>query len=82
MGSIIGMLVIGFLAGLIARAIKPGNDKMGCLLTTGLGIAGSFVAGYLGRMLGLYGEDSAVGFIAAIIGAIIILLIYGFFTKK
>lgn len=80
--GIIGMLVIGFVAGLIARALKPGNDKMGCFLTTGLGIAGSFVAGFIGSSLGWYHQGEPVGFVASVIGALIILVIYGIATKK
>lgn len=82
MWSIIVAIVIGFLAGLIARAIHPGNDKAGFLMTTILGIAGSLIATYGGRMLGLYGENSAAGFIASVIGAIIILFIYNMVTKN
>jgi uncharacterized membrane protein YeaQ/YmgE (transglycosylase-associated protein family) len=82
MWSIIVAIVIGFVAGLIARAIHPGDDKAGFVMTTVLGIAGSLVATFLGRMLGLYSEGSAAGFIASIIGAIIILFIYNFATKK
>ncbi|SUO93911.1 GlsB/YeaQ/YmgE family stress response membrane protein [Suttonella ornithocola] len=80
--GIIGMLVIGFLAGLVARAIKPGDDKMGCFLTAGLGIAGSFVAGFLGSSLGWYQQGEPVGFVASVIGAIIILVIFGLVSKK
>ena len=76
MFSLIGAIIIGFVAGLIARAIHPGNDKTGFIMTTVLGIAGSLLATYGGRILGLYGENSAAGFIASVVGAIIILFIY------
>jgi len=70
-------IVIGGLAGLIAKAIMPGRDPGGCIVTIVLGIAGAVLAGFLGRTLGWYGEgDTGAGFIAAIIGAIIILFIY------
>lgn len=82
MWSLIVAIVIGFIAGLIARAIHPGNDKAGFVMTTVLGIAGSLLATYGGRLLGLYGENSAAGFIASIIGAIIILFIYNMLSKK
>lgn len=82
MWALIVTIVIGFLAGLIARAIHPGNDKAGFIVTTLLGIAGSLLATYGGRMLGLYGENSAAGFIASVIGAIIVLFIYNFVSKK
>lgn len=82
MWAIIVAIVIGFIAGLVARAIHPGNDKAGFLMTTALGIAGSLLATFLGRMLGLYSEGSAAGFIASVIGAIIILFIYNMVTKN
>ncbi|WP_122901790.1 GlsB/YeaQ/YmgE family stress response membrane protein [Acinetobacter sp. B51(2017)] len=82
MWSLIVAIVVGFVAGLIARALHPGDDKAGFLMTTVLGIAGSLLATYAGRLLGLYGENSAAGFIASIIGAIIILFIYNMLSKK
>ncbi len=80
-GSIIGMIVIGFLAGLLARALKPGSDRFGCLLTTGLGMAGSLVAGYLGSVIGWYQPGEASGFIASVIGAVILLFVYDLASK-
>ncbi|WP_228273571.1 GlsB/YeaQ/YmgE family stress response membrane protein [Acinetobacter junii] len=76
MWSLIVAIVVGFFAGLIARALHPGNDKAGFIVTTALGIAGSLLATYGGRLLGLYGDNSAAGFIASVIGAVIILFIY------
>jgi uncharacterized membrane protein YeaQ/YmgE (transglycosylase-associated protein family) len=70
-------IVIGGLAGLIAKAIMPGRDPGGCIVTILLGIGGAVVAGFIGRALGWYDEsDTGAGFIAAIIGALIILFIY------
>jgi uncharacterized membrane protein YeaQ/YmgE (transglycosylase-associated protein family) len=82
MWSLIVAIVVGFFAGLIARALHPGNDKAGFIVTTALGIAGSLLATYGGRLLGLYGENSAAGFIASVIGAVIILFIYNLIMKK
>ncbi|RZI73873.1 MAG: GlsB/YeaQ/YmgE family stress response membrane protein [Rubrivivax sp.] len=82
MMSILGTLFIGLIAGFIARAIKPGNDGMGWIMTAILGVAGAFLAGYLGAALGFYQQGEPVGFIASVIGAIILLVIYGFFKKK
>ena len=82
MWSLIVAIVVGFIAGLIARAIHPGNDKAGFIVTTLLGIAGSLLATYGGRLLGLYGDNSAAGFIASIIGALVILFIYNLVSKK
>ena len=82
MWSLIVAIVVGFIAGLIARAIHPGNDKAGFLIPALLGIAGSLLATYGGRLLGLYGDNSAAGFIASVIGAIIILFLYNLVSKK
>ena len=82
MWSLIVAIVVGFLAGLVARAIHPGNDKAGFVVTALLGIAGSLLATYGGRLLGWYGDNAAAGFIASVIGAIIILFIYNLVTKK
>lgn len=73
--EIIGMIVVGFIVGLIARAVKPGNDRMGIIFTTLLGIAGSFLAGYLGQAMGLYTTGEPAGWIASVIGAVLLLVI-------
>lgn len=80
--NIIWMVVIGFIAGLVARAVKPGDDSMGLIMTSILGIAGSLVAGFIGKALGWYQEGELTGFIASVIGAIIILFIFGVLKKK
>jgi uncharacterized membrane protein YeaQ/YmgE (transglycosylase-associated protein family) len=75
--SIIGTIVVGFIVGLLARAIKPGNDRMGIIMTTLLGIAGAFIARYAGMAMGWYSEGEPAGWIASIVGAIILLAIFG-----
>ena len=75
--SIIGTIVVGFIVGLIARAIKPGDDRMGLIMTTLLGIAGAFIARYVGQAMGLYTADQPAGWIASVLGAIVLLVIYG-----
>jgi uncharacterized membrane protein YeaQ/YmgE (transglycosylase-associated protein family) len=76
--SIIWTIVIGFLAGVIAKFIMPGpNEPSGFILTTILGIVGAFVATYLGQALGWYGPGQGAGLIGAVVGAIIVLLVYG-----
>ena len=72
----LGWIVIGALAGIIAKAIMPGKDPGGCIVTILLGVAGAMLAGFLGNTLGWYRQGEGAGFIAAIIGAIIILFIY------
>ena len=75
--SILGTIIVGFIVGLIARAIKPGDDRMGLIMTTLLGIAGAFVARYVGQAMGWYQANEPAGWIASVIGAIILLVIYG-----
>ena len=77
MFSIIGTIVVGFIVGLIARAVKPGNDKLGLIMTTLLGIAGAFLARYAGSAMGWYQPEEPAGWIASVIGAVILLFIYG-----
>lgn len=80
---IIVTIIIGFLAGVIAKFIMPGpNEPSGFILTTILGIIGAFVATYVGQAVGWYGPDQGAGFIGAIVGAIIILAIWGFFARR
>lgn len=82
MMSILGTLFIGLIAGFIARAIKPGDDGMGWIMTAVLGVAGSFLASYGGAALGLYAPGEAVGFIASVVGAVILLFVFGLLRKK
>ena len=80
--GIIVTIIVGFIVGLIARAIMPGTQAMGFIMTTILGIVGALLAGYGGAALGLYGPGQPVGWIASVIGAIIVLWIYGMVSKK
>jgi uncharacterized membrane protein YeaQ/YmgE (transglycosylase-associated protein family) len=69
------MAIIGFVVGLIARAILPGTQSLGIILTAVLGIAGSFLAGFAGKAMGWYTDGQPAGFIASIVGAIVLLFI-------
>jgi uncharacterized membrane protein YeaQ/YmgE (transglycosylase-associated protein family) len=69
-------IVIGLIAGAIAKAVTPGRDPGGCLVTIVIGIAGAVLAGFLGQQLGWYDEGEGAGFIAAIVGAVLILFVY------
>jgi len=80
--AFIGTLIVGLVVGLIARAIKPGDDSMGWIMTIVLGIAGSLIAGYVGRALGWYQPGQPAGWIASVIGAIILLVIYGMVRSR
>ena len=82
MATLIWTIVIGFVVGLLARALKPGDDKLGIVMTTVLGIAGAFTASFLGKAMGWYADGEPAGFIAAVIGAVILLFVYGMFKKK
>ena len=76
--GILWTIIIGFIAGVIAKFIMPGdNEPSGFILTTILGIVGAFVATYLGQALGWYRPGEGAGLIGAIVGAIVVLLIYG-----
>lgn len=80
--GIISTIVIGLLVGLVARFLKPGNDSMGWILTILLGVLGSLLATYGGQALGIYHAGQGAGFIGAVVGAIILLVIYGLLSKK
>lgn len=80
--GIISMIIVGFVVGLIARAIMPGDQKLGFIMTTLLGIVGAVVAGYLGAALGFYQAGQGASWIGSIIGAIIVLLVYDKFARK
>ena len=75
--EILYTIVIGFVVGLIARMLKPGDDKLGFILTTVLGVAGALVATYVGQALGWYQAGQNAGFIGAVVGSIVLLVIYG-----
>ena len=74
--GILGWIVIGGLAGGIAKLLMPGKDPGGCIVTILLGIAGALVAGWLGQAIGWYEAGEGAGFVAAIVGAFLLLLVY------
>ena len=81
--SAIWTIIIGFIAGVIAKFVTPGEkEPQGFILTTVLGIIGAFVATYLGQALGWYEAGQKAGFLGAIVGAVIILLIWGFIDRQ
>lgn len=80
--SIIWTIIIGFVAGIVAKFLMPGpNEPQGFVLTAILGIVGAFVATWLGQALGWYGPDQGAGFIGAIVGAVIVLAVWGMISK-
>ncbi len=74
--SILWTILIGFVIGVIAKFLHPGKENMGLILTTALGIAGSLVATFLGRLVGFYKAGEAAGFLMAVVGAIVLLVVY------
>jgi uncharacterized membrane protein YeaQ/YmgE (transglycosylase-associated protein family) len=81
--SILWTILIGFVAGILAKLIHPGpNEPSGFILTTLLGIAGAFVATYLGQAVGWYRADEAAGLIGATVGALIVLFVWGMFARR
>ena len=80
--GIIQMIVVGLIVGLIARALMPGDQKLGLILSAFLGIAGSAVANFAGSALGWYKPGATAGWIASIVGALIVLFVYGLIAKR
>lgn len=81
--GIIWTIVIGFVAGIVAKFLTPGNNEpSGFILTTILGVIGAFVATYLGQSMGWYGPGEGAGFIGAVVGAVIVLLAWSFASRR
>ena len=79
---IIWMCIIGLIAGALAKLIMPGKDPGGIIITMLIGIAGSLIAGFLGRALGWYAEGESAGFLMSVLGAIILLAVYRMFKPR
>lgn len=79
---LIWTILIGFVAGLVAKMLTPGSGPGGFFLTAALGIAGSLAATYLGQMMGLYTVGQSAGFIGAVVGAVVLLVVYHLVTRK
>ena len=80
--GIIGWIVVGLIAGAIAKLLMPGKDPGGCIITILLGIAGALLAGFIGKSIGWYEQGEAAGFLAAIVGAFIILFLYRIIMRR
>jgi uncharacterized membrane protein YeaQ/YmgE (transglycosylase-associated protein family) len=80
--SLVWTIIIGFVVGVVAKLVHPGRENMGFIMTTLLGIGGSLVAGYIGQALGFYQAGQGAGFIGSVIGALVLLIVYGAVKKK
>ena len=82
--GIIWTIITGFVAGIVAKFLHPGssNEPSGFILTAALGIVGAFVATYLGQAIGWYRAGEGAGFVGAVVGAIIVLVVWGFLAPK
>jgi uncharacterized membrane protein YeaQ/YmgE (transglycosylase-associated protein family) len=80
--SAIGWIVFGLIVGVVGKLLMPGKDPGGFLATVAIGIIGALFGGMLGRMIGMYGQDDPVGFVMAVIGAILFLWLYRVFTRR
>ena len=80
--SVLGWIVFGLIVGIVAKLLTPGRDPGGFIVTILLGIVGALLGGFLGRALGWYREGDPVGFVVAVIGAILVLLIYRMLTRS
>jgi len=80
--SLIWTAIIGLIIGAVAKLIMPGKDPGGWIVTILLGLAGSFTAGYLGRLVGWYKEGQSAGFIMSVLGAVLLLYLYRLFVAK
>ena len=78
----IWMIIVGLLVGIVAKLLMPGSDPGGIVITILIGIAGSIIAGFLGRSIGWYGDGEPAGFIASILGAILLLFVYRALTGR
>jgi uncharacterized membrane protein YeaQ/YmgE (transglycosylase-associated protein family) len=79
---ILSWILFGLVVGVIAKLLMPGRDPGGFIITILLGIAGAVVGGFLGRMMGFYGENQAAGWIMSIVGAIVLLALYRMMVKR
>jgi uncharacterized membrane protein YeaQ/YmgE (transglycosylase-associated protein family) len=80
--SIIGWIFFGLIVGIVGKLLMPGKDPGGFLATVAIGIIGALFGGMLGRMIGMYGQDDPVGFVMAVIGAIVFLWLYRIITRR
>lgn len=80
--SLLWTILIGFVAGVLAKLLHPSKENMGFVMTTVLGVAGSLLATFLGRLVGFYQPGDSAGFVMAVLGAVLLLVVYGMVKRK
>ena len=80
--TVLGWIVFGLIVGIVGKLLMPGKDPGGFLATVAIGMIGAIIGGFLGRLLGMYGEDDPVGFAMAVVGAILFLWLYRMLTRR
>jgi uncharacterized membrane protein YeaQ/YmgE (transglycosylase-associated protein family) len=79
--TVLGWIVFGLIVGIVAKLVMPGKDPGGLLATVAIGMIGAVMGGFLGRLVGMYGDNDPVGFIIAVLGAILFLWLYRIITR-
>ena len=80
--SVLGWIVFGFIVGVVGKLMMPGKDPGGFIATVAIGIVGALIGGFLGRLFGMYGENDPVGFIMAVVGAVVFLWLYRLLARR
>lgn len=79
---VLGWIIFGLIVGIVGKLLMPGKDPGGFIATVAIGILGALIGGFLGRLVGMYGEEDPVGFVMAVIGAILLLWLYRVFNRS
>jgi uncharacterized membrane protein YeaQ/YmgE (transglycosylase-associated protein family) len=80
--SVLGWIVFGLIVGVVGKLLMPGKDPGGFIATVAIGIIGALIGGFLGRLFGMYGENDPVGFVMAVVGAVVFLWLYRLLTRR
>ena len=79
---VLGWIIFGLFVGIVGKLLMPGKDPGGFIATVAIGIVGALIGGFLGRLVGMYGEEDPVGFVMAVIGAVLLLWLYRVFNRS
>ena len=80
--TVLGWIVFGLIVGVVGKLVMPGKDPGGFIATVAIGIIGALIGGFLGRLLGMYGENDPVGFVMAVVGAVVLLWLYRLIARQ